>query len=395
MAVESLDKNLIINTGSASHKYALYRGVEELISVHLEKEGTGFIASIKLGPQEQKESISSFQYDSPIEFLLELLIAKSLIITKQEIVLVGLRIVAPGEYFLSHNIIDNEYLSKLEEAVEQAPLHIAPIISEINYAKKALPEARLFGVSDSLFHKNLPEKAREYAISSTDRVQFGIKRFGYHGISISSVLYKLENLLGKIPDKIIVCHLGSGSSITAIKNGQSIDTSMGFTPLEGVPMASRVGNIDPGAVTYLGLKKKLNFQELDSYFNLQCGLYALSEKTGDIRELIELEKGGDVNAKLALDIFIYSIKKYIGAYVAALGGLDLLVFTATIGERSNIIRGRICEGMKTFGILLDENKNDNTISKDGFINVDDNVPIAVIKTDEMREIAREINKLIG
>jgi acetate kinase len=200
---------------------------------------------------------------------------------------------------------------------------------------------------------------------------------------------------GVLPERIIVCHLGSGSSITAIKDGKSIDTSMGFSPLEGVPMSTRVGDIDPGASIHLAESLKLNLEELDRYFYKQSGLFGISGESGDMRELLALGFEGNVRAKLALDTFVYRIQKYIGSYVAALGGLDLLVFSATIGERSFIIRERVCCNLDALGIVLDVGKNSDIVSRDAFVHKEGSrAKIAVVVTDEMGEIARQTAGII-
>lgn len=388
-------KTLIVNTGSDSHKYALYNGTDEVINFHLEREGEGFVINIKIGGNKIRQIVSAGDYALPVAYILNQLEDRKIIASNADISTVGIRVVAPGDYFLSHNTIDEEYLSKIKEAASSAPLHIEPMLAEIGQIKKFLPGAKVFGISDSAFHKSMPEVARRYAIPEADSTSFGIYRYGYHGISVASVIYKIKEMMLEFPERIVICHLGSGSSITALKNGKSIDTSMGLTPLEGVPMGSRVGSIDPGAVIALGKNKGITFDDLENYFNNQCGLAALSGKTKDIRELIELEKEGDKGARLALDSFAHSIKKYIGAYTAILGGIDLLVFTATIGERSDIMREKICEGLEGLGLFLDKDKNSKTISKDGSI-CDESKPgrIAVITTDEMGEMAREVEKLL-
>ena len=382
-----MNKILIVNTGSDSHKYALYGEGIQVARFHFEREDAGFVVRVKSVNKDEKLVISAEDYQSPVVLVFKILIDKKIILDSSEISLIGIRIVAPGEYFLTHNIIDDQYLLKLKEAKQSAPLHIESIIREIEQLSKILPGVKIGGVSDSTFHQGLPEVARRYAIPEKDCVDFSIYRYGYHGISIASIVRKIELLYGSVPENTIVCHLGSGSSITALKNGKSVDTSMGFTPLEGLPMGSRVGNIDPGAVIALGQKKELNFVELEKYFNNECGLLALSGSTKDIRELIALENKGDKRAKLALDSFAYNIKKYIGSYIAVLGGLNLLVFTATIGERSSIMRERICSGLGGLGLVLDRNKNDLMIDTDGEISDDyTQIKIAVISTDEMGEI---------
>jgi acetate kinase len=240
----------------------------------------------------------------------------------------------------------------------------------------------------------MPDRARFYAISK-ETAEKGIVRYGYHGISFASLISKMT-AVGKVPERIIICHLGSGSSIGAFLGGKSIDTSMGFTPLEGIPMATRVGDIDPGAVIYLMKKFGFGPNELEEYLNTHCGLLGLSGKSDDLRTLIDLEKAGDKKAALAIDVLVYKIKKYIGAYTAALNGLDTLVFSGTIGERSFFLRSRICRDMENLGIILDDERNNNTVSRDGFIqSASSKVKIAVMITDEMGEIAGEAAQIIS
>ena len=379
---EGMQKTLIVNTGSDSHKYALYDGEREICRLHLERDGDKFVAN--------KQPITAEQYAMPVGFVLEYLISQKFIKDKGDISAVGARVVAPGDFFLSNNIIDENYLAEVERVATSAPLHIKPILEEIRQIQEAMPGIKMVGISDSAFHKSLPEVVKRYAITESDSSVFGIYKYGYHGISVASIVRKVA-AFGPVPDRVIVCHLGSGSSITAVKNSHSVDTSMGLTPLDGLPMGSRVGSIDPGAVIALGQKKGLSDLELEKYFNTECGLLALSGKTKDVRELIYLEQAGDKKAKLALDSFTYNIKKFIGAYMAVLGGLDLLVFTATIGERSFIMRERICEGLQGLGIILDKTKNNNTVSVDALIHdKKSSVQVAVITTDEMGQIKREM-----
>src|SRR3989338_10159225 len=204
---------LIINTGSDSRKYAIYENGVEIFKLHLER---------KLTPPAD--------YSAPVDFLFKSALAKKVVSDKSDISAIAVRVVAPGEYFLFNRLIDDGYLSKLHELQDEAPLHIGPALEEIEEIKKFLPEVKMVGISDSAFHKTLPEVASRYAIPEVDAM-LGIRKYGYHGISVASIVYKVEKWLGYIPEKIIVCHLGSGSSITALKSGRSVDTSMGLTPL--------------------------------------------------------------------------------------------------------------------------------------------------------------------
>lgn len=384
-------KYLIVNPGSASRKYALYIGAIEAFQAYFEAEDGGFVVTKKNADHEEKIKISEREFDESAEKTLAFLIADGIIADKNEISAVGFRIVASGDYFIKTKLIDGEYVKKLTEVQEMAPLHISAALSEIQKFTTLIKGVPFVGVSDSAFHAAMPEKARIYALPIEITRELGIYRFGYHGISVQSVLRIARELIGKIPSRIIVCHLGSGSSITAVKDGKCLDTSMGFTPLEGVVMGTRPGDVDAGALIYLAKKLNLSPGELDEFLNHKCGLLGLSGKTNDVRELIVLSKKGDENARRALEIFVYRVQKYIGAYFAALGGLDLLIFTAAIGERSAIIRDLICQELEALGVKIDNEKNSRTIEKDGFIESGESaVKIAAIKTDEMAEIAREM-----
>ena len=390
-----MSKYFIVNVGSESRKYALYQGGERLFSAYFEKEDGKLVIEL-VGADSEKKEISSREFESFAEYVVNEFLSRKIIGNKNEISAVGFRVVAPGSYFSIHKIIDGEYLKKLEIAKEQAPLHINPMLAEIKALGQILPSVPVVGVSDSAFHGSMPARARHYGIPKNTAEELNLFRFGYHGISFESVVGKIKNMNGgNLPEKIIICHLGGGSSIAAVKDGQSIDTSMGFTPLEGIVMANRVGDIDAGAVTYLSKKLGYDADKMEDYLNTQCGLLGLSEKSNDVRELLEMEKNGDKNAELALEVMVYKIKKYMGAYFAALNGADALIFSGTIGERSAIMRSRICAELENLGIILDSEKNNQTISADGFINKEESpVKIAVITTDEMSQIAAEVAKLI-
>jgi acetate kinase len=391
-----MNKYLIVNPGSASRKYALYSEGTEIFKVHVEFEDGQIVATKEEDGKSAKAVISQTEYNSALEYSLQAMVSAKVIAEKREISGVGVRVVAPGNYFLTNKIINDEYMAKLQEASQQAPLHLKPAMLEIEQLKRILPEVPLVAVSDSAFHATLPPQARLYNLPQEAAEKFGIYRFGYHGISAQSVLFKIKNILGNIPSKTIICHLGSGSSLHAVKDGTSFDTTMGFTPLEGLTMGTRIGNIDAGAVLFLLKKSEMSPAELADYFNTKCGLLGLSGKTPDIRELIELEKAGDSNAKIALDAFTYSIRKYIGAYTAVLGGLDLLVFTATIGERSFLMRARIAAGLESLGIVVDEGKNQETISRNGFLEKEGSpVKVAVVVGDEMGQMARETTQVLA
>ncbi len=388
-------KYLIVNTGSASKKYAFYKGEEKVYSGHFEMEGSDLVITENFGADNQKTILDKNDYPRAVEVVLESLIKNKVIDSKEEVDLVGIRIVAPGEYFLTNRFIDDIYLAKAADALEKVPLHLGPALLEIENIKKSFGDAMpIAGVSDSAFHATIPEHAKFYAIPIADSRRLGLCRVGYHGISVQSVVSKAQETLGNLPEKIIVCHLGGGASVTAVKNGESIDTSMGFTPLEGLVMATRVGDLDPCAVLYLSEKLNKDYKELGQYFNNECGLLGLSGKSSDIRELLTNEKAGDADSTLALKVYVHRLKQYIGKMAADLGGVDLLILAGTVGERSFVMRERICNGLEFLGLELDQNLNNKLVGIDAEISkVNSKAKILVIKTDEMEEIAKVTNNL--
>ena len=389
--VTSMKKLLIVNAGSASKKYAVYEGEAELFRAHFERGENGFMVTEYAGGAHNTRAITDTEYTESARRFYEDCVARG-IVKEGEMSALGFRVVAPGEYFNATRSIDPEYLKKLQEAYLIAPLHVHAVMNEISAFFALMPQTQRIGVSDSAFHATIPEQARLYALPIEDSKALGIYRYGYHGISVRSALAAVERLLGAVPARVVVCHLGSGASVTAIHNGASIDTSMGFTPLEGLAMATRVGDIDAGALIHLGKAKGLSYDQLDEYCNHECGLSGLSGGVdGGVRELLVRAAAGDTDAKRALDVFTYRIKKYIGAYSAALGGCDAVVFTGTIGERSADIRARVCEGLSALGIALDDAKNRAvTGDADRLIGLDDMAAtIAVVRADEMRQIAKE------
>lgn len=391
-----MNKNLIVNTGSASKKYAIYEGVKEIAFIHLEMGEGGFISTLKFGAGSEKQKIQKKDWDNSLNYLVELLKNKKIISDKKDIKKVGIRVVAPGLSFQNNSVIDNKYLKDMKEAENKAPLHMGMILEEIKKIKKFFGKnIPLIGVSDSTFHNQMPDKAKLYAIPLKDAKKYEIYRYGYHGISMKSIVDKLKSR-GELLNKIIVCHIGGGVSLTAIKDGVSIDTTMGFTPLEGMIMANRVGDIDSGALIYISEKLKLNNKKLMGYLNKECGLLGLSGGlSADIRDLLRLdEEENNLDARNALDVYAYRIKKQIGAYAVALGGLDTIVFSATVGERSFKMRRRICEGLEFLGLKLDECVNNVTEGVEAEISSKDSkIKVFVVKTDEMKVLAEETEQV--
>ncbi len=388
---------LIVNTGSASKKYSFYQGDDKEYSAHFEKEGDVIVVREKTGDQEEKKEVLESEYPKASAFVIESLIKKQLIEKQEDLQAIGIRIVAPGNYFLETKIIDDEYIKKAELTLEKVPLHLGPALEEIKNIKNIYGDSiNIYGVSDSAYHKTIPEENKLYSIPIEDTQRLEIYRYGYHGISCQSIVNKVNEELGYTPEKMVVCHLGGGASISAIKNGKSINNTMGFTPLEGLTMATRVGDIDPGVVLYLSEKLNKKHNELEKYFNSQCGLLGLSGKSDDIRELLINEKNGDQDSTTALKVYVERVRENIAKMSANLGGIDLLVFAGTVGERSYILRERICKEMEYMGIELDLEKNDLNEGDNIYLGKENaNCKIMIIKTDEMEEIVKEVYSLLS
>ncbi|MCA9349359.1 acetate/propionate family kinase [Candidatus Saccharibacteria bacterium] len=383
---------LAINPGSTSYKYSFGLPDQNLLQLHYESLTDGsYVCTTRTPSGQTEQSIDAEIFSNSLKDCLDR--AKQAEIPLDNLV-VGLRLVAPGSYFAQNKLIDSEFELQLKQKTDMAPLHITAARHMITDLRQILPDTPIYAVSDSAIHANLPAVARSYAINAQDAANQDIFRFGYHGISVGSALRKLQAITTTAPEKVIVCHLGGGSSVTAIRNNQSIDTSMGFSPLEGLPMTTRSGTIDIGAALYLAKRKYLTDEQLLEYLNKQSGLLGISGTSDDIRTLIDQAAAGQQSAQAALDYFVYHIKHYIGAYVGLLNGLDTLVFTGTVGYRSAVIRNMVCNQLDYLGISLDEQKN-NSLSSDGYINTHGKLGVAVIKTDEQSEIILKVHELLS
>lgn len=399
-------KYLAVNRGSASEKYAIYTKDKCLVFLHLERRevGGGYVSNLFMGEPtsaqssgvaKEEKQITENDYANSLNFALNLFVSLGVISDKKEIAGIGIRIVAPGKHFQDDKIIDKAYEKEIKKVIHDAPLHLLPTYEMIKVLQKTLKNVPIVGISDSDFHDTIPEKAKYYGIPFSDTKKYNIERYGYHGISIESIINKIKEK-GPLPEKIIICHVGSGVSITAVKGGKSIENSMGFTPLEGVMMATRGGDIDPGVIAMLADKLWLNPKRLKEYLNKKCGLLGVSGKSSDVRDLIRFEKEGDMQSKLALDMYAYRLQKCIGSYFVALGGLDTIVFTATVGERSFIMRERICRDLAVLGIKIDQTKNNQSEGVDADISASDSkVKVLILKTDEMGQIARDTVNILN
>ncbi|MDD3538655.1 MAG: acetate kinase [Atribacterota bacterium] len=392
-------KILVINSGSSSIKYRLFDMTDESLLAKGLVERIGIKDSLINHYPAGKDSIKK-QIDIPdhrkgIALVIEALLNKQYGVIKDisEIAAVGHRVVHGGEKYSGSVLINKEVMDTLNEFIELAPLHNPPNILGIKVCQELLPNIPQVGVFDTAFHQTIPEHAYLYGIPYHYYQKYRIRRYGFHGTSHKYVAQKAAEILGKDLKKlkIITCHLGNGSSITAVQDGKSIDTSLGFGTISGVIMGTRCGDVDPAVIPYLMEKENLNFEEINDILYKKSGFLGLSEGiSSDKRDLEEKAEQGDRKAQRTLNVLHYGIKKYIGAYVAAMNGLDALVFTAGIGENSPRLRKEVCRDLSYFGIKIDDNKNDKLKGERAIISTDDSkVAVLVIPTNEELVIARD------
>ncbi len=386
---------LVANPGSSSRKYALYESDKLALraELHIESSDGQIVATLRTNSgSRQVETTLSEVHDAPRE-VRGILVRENILNENEAITAIGLRVVAPGSYFMEDRVISDEVIAKLEETKSLAPIHIFATLEELKILREYFGQTPVVAVSDSAFHRTKPPYAWNYGINIQDADSLEIKRYGYHGISVASAVDELWNR-GKLPPKVVVCHLGSGSSVSAIFHGRSIDNTMGFTPLEGVLMATRSGDISPGAVRALQTKLGMDWSGTESYLNQRGGLLGIGG-SNDIRDLIEREENGDHLAHLALTTLVHTIHKAIGSMIATLNGCDLLVFTGTVGERSAILRKRIVAHLEFVDFIIDGNLNDGCTEPDQLTSISQSAkskPIIVIPTNESVEIAKRTLK---
>lgn len=396
-------KILVVNAGSSSLKYQLIDMDTETVIAKGGCERIGIRGSNLKHKTSKGETV--IEKDMPnhkvaIQLVLEALVNPEYgaIRSMDEIDAVGHRVVHSAEDFDKSVLLTDDIMKICRRNAELAPLHMPANILGIEACMEAMPGKPMGLVFDTAFHSTMPPYAYMYAIDYNDYKDFKIRRYGFHGTSHKYVSQEAIKYLGKKAEdtKIITCHLGGGSSISAVKGGKCIDTSMGFTPLAGVPMGTRSGDIDPAVLEYLAAKKNYTLLDCINYLNKQCGVAGISGVSSDFRDLIKAADEGNERAKLALDVFSYNVKKYIGSYIAALDGLDCLVFTAGIGENTVSVREAICANMDYFGIKIDKEKN--LMKNDGTIHdisaADSKVKVLVIPTNEELVIARETKELL-
>ena len=387
---------LITNPGSSSRKYALYCEDELLCSLHFEFEGKKVVCTLKRADETKKKLKETFpNLNSTVGALNKILTEEGYLGGVSKIDAILARIVATGEYFTEDHLVDKECLKNLEIAKKRTPLHVPVVANEIEAFVKEFKGTPVIAISDSSFHADRPDLMKYYAIDKDLADEAEIKRYGAHGLSVGSIVNYMtrENIL---PEKLIVCHLGSGSSLTAVYKGKSHDTTMGYTPLEGVMMSTRSGSLDPAAALAIKRAKKITDDEdLEQYLNKKCGLLGVSGETDDMREIIRLRDEGDERATFAHAMFVYRIQTELGRMAASLGGVDAIVFTATIGERSAEIRKCIAQKLSFLGFELDNEKNDSELeNRHENIAKKESKPIYVIRTDEFEEMIRRAKVIL-
>ncbi|MBO7539225.1 MAG: acetate kinase [Prevotella sp.] len=395
-------KILVLNCGSSSIKYALYNMDDKSVmtSGGAERVGLdGAFVNVKLPNGEKKQIMHDIpEHTEGVKFIFSLLTDPEIGVIKDlsEIDAVGHRMVHGGEKFNKSVILTDEVLKVFEECSDLAPLHNPANLKGVNAVKELMPGLPQVGVFDTAFHQTMPPKAFMYAIPYELYEKYGIRRYGFHGTSHRYVSARACEFLG-IPaegTKMVTCHVGNGGSIAAVKDGKCVDTSMGLTPLEGLMMGTRAGDIDGGAVTFIEKKLGLDADGMSNLLNKQSGVAGLTGGSSDMRDVENAAKSGDPRARLAQEMYFYRIKKYIGAYAAAMGGLDVIVFTAGVGENQTSMRSEVCKDMEFLGVKFDEEKN-NVRGEEAIISADDSrVKVVVIPTDEELMIATDTMNLL-
>ena len=396
-------KILVLNCGSSSIKYALYNMDDKSVmtSGGAERVGLdGAFVKVKLANGEKKKVMHDIpEHTEGVKFIFSLLTDPEIGVIKdlKEIDAVGHRMVHGGEKFNKSVVLTDEVLKVFEECSDLAPLHNPANLKGVQAVAELMPGLPQVGVFDTAFHQTMPEKAYLYAIPYELYKDYGVRRYGFHGTSHRYVSQRVCEYLGvnAADKKIITCHIGNGASIAAVQYGKVIDTSMGLTPLAGVMMGSRSGDIDPSAVTYLMEKLGKTPQEMAEFLNKESGVAGITGLSSDMREVEAADKAGDERAHLALQMYNYRIKKYIGAYAAAMNGVDIIVWTAGVGENQEGVRWDSCSGLEYLGVKMDKERNhcrgvEQVLSAD-----DSKVKVVMIPTDEEIVIARDTVELVS
>ncbi|SHJ95546.1 acetate/propionate family kinase [Paramaledivibacter caminithermalis] len=393
---------LVINCGSSSLKYQLIdmnnenvlaKGLAERIGIEgarVKHEALGMDKVVIEKPMTDHKDALKIVLDALVDT------KHGAIKDLKEINAVGHRVVHGGEKFSGSVVIDDDVIKALEECIELAPLHNPPNLIGIRACQELMPGVPMVGVFDTAFHQTMPKSSYIYPLPYELYEKYGIRKYGFHGTSHRFVSARAAEILGKdLKDlKIVTCHLGNGASLAAVKNGESVDTSMGFTPLEGLAMGTRCGDIDPAIVTFIMEKEGLDIDGINNLLNKKSGVLGISGVSSDFRDIEIAASEGNERAQLALDKFNARVKKYIAAYAAVMGGVDAVVFTAGLGENSASNREAICSGLEFMGIEIDKEKN-NVRGKDAIVSTDNSkVKVLVVPTNEELMIAKDTVELL-
>ncbi|MGL4410964.1 MAG: acetate/propionate family kinase [Bacteroidales bacterium] len=397
-------KILVLNCGSSSVKYKLINmtSKEVLAQGGIEKIGLkGSFLKLTL-PNGDKAVLEGeiMEHNAAIEYILGVLLSEKYgcIKSLEEIDAVGHRVVHGGDKFNSSVLITDEVIAKMVECIDIAPLHNPPNLKGIYAVKELMPNVPQVGVFDTAFHQTMPKKAFMYGIPYELYEKYGIRRYGFHGTSHRYVSQRACEYLGLDPknSKLITCHVGNGGSIAAIKNGESVDTTMGFTPVEGLLMGTRAGDIDAGIITFLMEKEGIGAAEISSLLNKQAGVMGLSGVSSDMRDIFDAIAQGNERAAMTLELYDYRIIKYIGAYAAALNGVDAIIFTGGVGENQWESRAEICKALEYLGVEFDEQKNHKLRGQEAIITKPTSrVKVAVVPTDEEMMIAEDTKMILA
>lgn len=396
-------KILVLNCGSSSIKYALYNMDDKSVmtSGGAERVGLdGAFVKVKLPNGEKKQIMHDIpEHTEGVKFIFSLLTDPEIGVIKdlKEIDAVGHRMVHGGEKFNKSVLLTDEVLKAFEACIDLAPLHNPANLKGVKAVSELMPGLPQVGVFDTAFHQTMPAHSYLYAIPYDLYEKYGVRRYGFHGTSHRYVSQRVCEFLGVDYNtkRIITCHIGNGGSVAAVENGKCVDTSMGLTPLEGLMMGTRSGDIDGGAITFLEKKLGLDADGMSNLLNKKSGVLGITGISSDMREIDNAIAAGNERAKLALDMYNYRIKKYVGAYAAAMGGCDIIVFTAGVGENQSEMREAVCENMEYMGVKIDKEKNKGIRGVEAVISAPDSkVTVCVIPTDEELMIATDTMNLL-
>ncbi|EEM15080.1 MULTISPECIES: acetate kinase [Bacillus] len=393
-----MSKIIAINAGSSSLKFQLFEMPSETVLTKGLVERIGLedsIFTITVNGEKQTEVTNIPDHGVAVNILLNKLTENGIVKSLDEISGIGHRVVHGGEKFDDSALITDEVLAEIENLSELAPLHNPAHVVGIKAFQAVLPNVPAVAVFDTAFHQTMPEESFLYSLPYEYYEKYGIRKYGFHGTSHKYVTQRAAELLGRPLEslRLLSCHLGNGASIAAVEGGKSIDTSMGFTPLAGVTMGTRSGNLDPALIPYIMQKTGQSVEEVLNVLNKKSGMLGLSGFSSDLRDIEQAEKEGNHRAEVALDVFVERIHKYIGSYAARMKGVDAIIFTAGIGENSTLIRERVLEGLEFMGVYFDPKRN-NIHGEEAFISFPHSpVKIIVIPTDEEVMIARDVLRL--